>query len=321
MQVLRKILRLSGLAMALFLAACSGKKYGCDSDEGRTAIVADVDKALSSQQCAGALALIETYYARAGCGTDEIRQARAAANACAANINFFGLLTDLSESNILGNELWVTLTRLFPSTLTDQQVTAGQNALDALFAIRIPGVLTPPEYLVNATSEHPRSMVAAHRTKDSNLYAMMVSMSLIGSLQNRYGAPTGTYNQGQKLGFTVANPLGWELPAAVDVNACSYAGSVLTLFDSISQVSDTIGSSLGGPVGGALTTASTLFTGVLNMACDAGCQACGLAAGACDPCPTTLRNRFSCTGLVTDVNTCAATGIAQFMNSGPLGWP
>ena len=165
------------------------------------------------------------------------------------------------------------------------------------------------------------AIVAAHRTEDSNLYSMLVSMSLIGALQNRYGAPDGSYHQGQKLGATAGNPAGWETVTAVDVNACTYAGAVLTFLDSISQVGATIGSSLGGSVGGALTTAAGTFSTLMNDACDSGCQACGIAAGSCTPCPTELRDRNSCTGVATDKASCAAAGIAAFMNTDPLGWP
>jgi hypothetical protein len=175
--------------------------------------------------------------------------------------------------------------------------------------------------MINSTTEHPGTLVAAHRTEDSNLYGMLLSMSLVGSLQNRYGAPQGNWHRGQKLGLTIGNPDGWEDPTFVDVYACTYAGSILTMLDSIGQVGSTIGSSLGGAVGSTLTTAASTFTSLMDAACDTGCQACGMAAGACDPCPTTLRNRYSCLGTTADVNSCAAAGIADFMNNNALGWP
>ncbi len=313
---------LSALALASALcSACGTANYGCDSDSGRNAIVADVDRFLSSQDCASALALIEQYYPQAGCGTDEIRLARASANACAANINFFQLITDLGTVSLVGPAFWTSMTQLFPSTMTDQRVTGGQNSLDALFAIRLPGALTPPQYIINSTTPNPGSLIAAHRTQDSNLYGMLVSMSLVGALQNRYGAPDAAYHKTKKLGATVGNPNGWELVTAVDVNACTYTGSILTLFDSISQVGGTIGTALGATLGGALITAATTFSGLINNACDSGCQACGFAAGACTPCPTELRNRNSCTGVATDKASCAATGIVQFVDTNPLGWP
>ncbi len=316
---MRKILFLISF---LFLSACGATNINCDSDKNRKALVAEVDKLLSSQNCTGALSLIEPFYPLAACASDEVRTARAAANSCAANVNFFQLTSDLSTNDIVGNQLWVTLTKLFPSSLTDQRLTGGQNALDALFAIRKPGLLTPPEYVVNSTSANPGTLVAAHRTDDSNVYGMLVSMALVGSLQNRYGAPTATYTRGQKLGTSVTYVNGWETVAAIDSAACTYAGSILTLFDSITQVGGTFSSSLGS-TGATLVTAAALYTGLLNTACDAGCVTCGFAAGACATCPTELRNRNACTGLATDKASCAAAGIAQFMNSTPagFGWP
>jgi hypothetical protein len=310
----------AGFLLALLSGCGSAEPYSCETQKGRDAIVTHVDAALSEQNCAEALALIETYYPQAGCGTDEIRLARASANACAANVNFFELVTNLASNNITGTELWVTLTKLFPSSVVDQRVTGGQNALDALFAIRVPGTLTPPQYVVNSTSVNPGSLIAAHRTEDSNLYTMLVSMSLVGALQNRYGAPQANWHRGQKMGQTVGNASGWEDPTAVDVYGCTYAGALLTMFDSITQVGGTIGTSLGGTVGSTLTTAASTFSAALDSACDAGCTACGMPAGTCDPCPTTLRNRLSCTALNTDVNSCAAAGIATFMDTNVLGW-
>jgi hypothetical protein len=306
---------------SLGLSACGSANYSCDNETGRAAIVADVDKLLSSQDCAGALAIVEEYYPQAGCGTDEIRLARASANACAANINFFQLITDLGTVDLVGGGIWTSLTQLFPSSSSDQRVTAGQNALDALFAIRVPGTLTPPEYVINSSSENPGTLVASQRTEDSNLYGMLVSMSLVGALQNRYGAPDAVFHKTKKLGATAGNVNGWEDVTAVDVNACTYAGAVLTLFDSITQVSATIAGSLSGSAGSDLTTAATTFTSLLNAACDSACQTCGFPAGSCTPCPTVLRDRNSCTGVATDKASCAAAGIAQFIDTNVLGWP
>ncbi len=313
---------LGGALLLALLSSCGANNLNCESDEGRKAIVAEVDQLLSSQNCSGAISVIEPFYADAACASDDIRQARAAANACAANLNFFQLLDDLSTNNIVGNELWVTLTKLFPSSLTDQRLTGGQNALDALFSIRKPGTLTPAQYIINSTTPNPGSLVASDRTDESNIYAMMVSMTLVGALQNRFGAPLANYHRGQKLGTSATFPNGWETVGAVDSNACTYAAAILTLFDSITQVSGTISSSLGSS-GATLSAAATVFTALLGNACDAGCVTCGFAAGSCTTCPIDLRNRKACTGLATDKSSCSAAGIAVFMNSTPagFGWP
>lgn len=309
------------LGVVLQFSACGKAEYSCSSEEGRRSIVSDVNRYLSDQNCTRALAIIEEYYPQVGCGTDEIRFARASANACAAGLNFFDMLQSLTTENFVGAELWVTLTKLFPSTITDQRVTGGENALDALFAIRMPGTITPSQYVVNASTQNPGSLIAAHRNDDSNIYGMLVAMSLVGSYQNRYGAPDGTYHKTQKLGATAGNANGWEVVTSIDTNACSYAGSVLTMFDSITQVSAILGTSLGGGTGTTLTTAATTYTALLNSACDTGCQACGFPAGACTPCPTELRNRYECTGVATNKSSCAATGVAAFINTNVMGWP
>lgn len=309
------------LPMTLVLAGCGGGELTCSTEHGRQAIVKEVDADLSKADCTSALSVIETYYPQQDCATDEIRLARASANACIANVNFFQFVSDLGNNSIIGSDLWVTLTKLFPSASSDQRVTGAQNALDALFAIKIPGTIDPPASIINGTTPHPGTLVASHRTEDSNIYGMIVSMAAVGALQNRYGAPAANWHKTQKLGQTTGNPNGWEDATQVDVYACTYAGAVLTLVDSIVQVSSSIGSSFGSSIGGDLTAAATTYSLLFNAACDAGCTACGLGAGTCDPCPITLRNRNSCTGLATDVNSCAAAGIASFMDTNALGWP
>lgn len=314
------LLKFSFLLCVVFFTSCGTQNLSCDSVQGRHAIAGEVDKFLSSQDCSSALAVIEGFYPQVGCGTDEIRLARASANACAANVNFFQLIDDLSNNNIVGSELWVTLTKLFPSSVADQRVTGAQNSLDALFAIQVPGALTPAADIINSSTQHPGTLIAANRTQDSNIYAMFVSMAAIGALQNRYGSPKANWHKNQKLGQTAGNANGWENANFVDLNACTYAGAVLTLFDSITQSSPVLSQSVGG-IGTTLIAAAATYTALLNTACDAACTACGFAAGTCDPCPIELRNRNSCLGVNTDKYSCAAAGVANFMDNNALGWP
>jgi hypothetical protein len=320
----KKAVAFAILSWASILSGCGeGNRYSCDSETGRRAIISEVDQALSREACAEAIALVETYYPQPGCASDEMRLARASANACAANVNFLRIVNDLAGSNLSGNAIWVTLTELFPSNPVDQRVIGGQNALDALFAIRKPGVLTPPSYVVNASSANPGTLLASHRTEESNLNAMLVSMSLIGSLQNRFGAPLPNHHRGQKLGRSALYPNGWEDPLAVDVNACTYVGAILTLFDSIEQVAPVINGGIGGSAGTQLVAAASAFSSLVGQACDIGCVACGMPAGSCTTCPIELRDRNSCTGQTTDRATCSAAGIIRFMNSDAagMGWP
>jgi len=309
------------------LSACGEPKMSCDTDEGRKAIVKAVDDALNEQDCARAVIAIDPYYGNSGCGTDDIRMARASAYACAANINFFKLISDLGDSNLTGNGIWEAFTALFPSSTADSRVTAGQYSLDSLFAIRVPGTITPPEYLMYPGGVHEATLIPAHRTYDANIYAMLVSMSLIGSLQNRYGAPTAAFKRGQNLGRIAGNANGWMDVTQVGTDACTYGGAVLSLVDTIGQVGTNLGSTVGGALGTALTTIATTFTTALDFACENGCQGtggspsgCNLPAGSCTPCPIELRSRFSCSGQVNDRASCAAAGIAHFINTSPLGW-
>jgi len=315
------------ISAALLLSSCGKTSKECTSDEGRKAIVEAVDRALNTQDCAAAVAAIEPHYSSAGCGTDDIRMARASAYACAANVNFFQLVDDLQNLNISNAGLWEALTELFPSTIADQRVAAGQFSLDSLFAIRLPGTVSPPETLINAGTLHPGALLANQRTQTSNIYSMLVSMSLIGSLQNRYGAPKPNHQKTQAIGKTPGNPEGWMKATFVDQNACTYASSVMTMFDTISQVGVDLGNAVGGNLGTALTTLSNTFVTALDLACEAGCQGsggtlsgCSLPAGSCTPCPISLRNRNSCTGQINDPASCAAAGLVYFINTSPIGW-
>lgn len=311
----------------IFLSHCSKQQFECSSDEGRKALIKAVDDALSNQECGKAVSIIEPYYNQPGCGIDEIRLARASAYACEANINFFGLVADLGTVNLTGSVLWESLTQLFPSVSTDSRVTGGQFSLDSLFAIRKGNIVTPPEYIINAGTQHPGVLVAAHRTEDSNLYAMLVTMSLIGSLQNRYGAPDGAYQKTKALGRIAGNPDGWMDATFVDSHACTYASSVLSLIDTITVVGSTLANTIGGSLATNINAIATTYSAALDVACEAGCQGtdaissgCAFPAGSCTPCPISLRNRNSCTSAVTDKNSCAAAGIINFINTNALGW-
>ena len=148
---------------------------------------------------------------------------------------------------------------------------------------------------------------------------IFLSMSLIGSLENQYGAPNATtFHRGQLIGATVAQPAGWATATNVTSDACTYAASILNYIDAAASTAAVVSGSLPTLLG---KTASALGP-LINAACDAGCVTCGFPVGSCTPCPTTLRNRATCTGLATDMNTCSAAGIANFINTGgTAGWP
>ena len=99
----------------------------------------------------------------------------------------------------------------------------------------------------------------------------------------------------------------------------------------------------------AITTMTTLFSDAINYSCDAGCQGaavfgnptyvlktgwagnfgaatgCALTAAQCQSngvpsCSVRLRNRANCAGTVTDVPSCQAAGIVNFLKNSLAGW-
>jgi len=305
-----------------------GTKISCGSKDGRAALVKAVDDLLNKDFCSESVALVENFYNKEGCGTDEIRFSRASAYLCAANLKFLDWITLFDGVSLATASFFTLLTQLFPSVTTDSRSEAARNAMDSLFAIRKIGVITPTAYLVGAGSTHPMSLVSADRTTDSNVYSLMTSMGQIGFLQNRYGAPNPvTFNKTQALGRTASNVNGWMLASQVDSNACTYAGSVLTMVDSMVTVVTDIGTNFGGSTfGSSMDVVSAAYQAAFGLACDAGCSGasgsgCTFPVGTCATCPITLRNPSSCTSQVTDVNSCAAAGLVWFINTQPGGWP
>ena len=319
-------LLLLSLMILVSAGSCGVPRYNCGSVDGRAAIVDAVNKSLTEYNCSGAIELIETCYAASNVD-DEIRMLRASAHACAANINFFELLTNLASNNLLASGFWMTMAKLFPSSTDDSRTEAAQLATDALMAVLEPGVIVSTSNRINWDTVNPGSLNVSDRKTDANAYLIFVSMAAIGSLQNRYSATdTSTYHKTQVLGYQ-ANPAsantGWAEATNVDVYGCTFAGSILNMIDGINNTAD----QLTGSIAGTLKTMASAFETLMNAACEAGCNGsyptgCALAAGTCSTCPTTLRNRNSCTGLTTDENSCAAAGMAHFINTDATnGWP
>lgn len=272
---------------------------------------------LSGQNCSEAIATIEPFYAEKDCATDDIRLARASAMACQAGVNFFQLVDNLSSSNISSGNFFRVITQFFPSVVEDSKTTAAKYALDSLFAIRIPGTLTPAQWLIYPGGLHPGTLIASQRTRDSNVYSLLVSMSLLGTLQNRNGDPGADYRPTRNLGATGANPAGWGIATAVSEDACAYAGGLLTFVDSIVETAGSLDETFGGGLADELGTISGVFSGAFDVACDQGCKGtvgtgCSMAAGC--TCPTEIRNRYSCRALTTDATSCAAAGLIQYVN-------
>lgn len=310
--------------LGIQLSGCAKGELSCDSEDGRAAIVAEVSNFLNTQRCPEAIQTIDRFYTKDGCGTDNIRYARASAYACAANLNFFTLIDNLvnNSSNLTGNLFWRYLTELFPATLNDGKVAAGVYATEALMALRNVGTVTPVQYTINASTQHPGSLLVGDRQENANVYLMLTSMAMVGALQNEYGAPNGTYQPTQVMGFTAGNAKGWVDPLYSTVDSCTYASAILNMVDSMGAVATSLGS-----ISTEVQTVATVLDAALAAACEAGCTnttavatGCAFAAGQCNPCPILLRDSNSCTAAVTDKETCAAAGIADFINANPIGW-
>ncbi len=333
-----------------FNSGCGAPAYDITTIEGKAAILDRVHLLLTSADCYDAVSTVEGLY-NSKYTDNNVREARAASHACSAGVtDLLTLLNQIIEnsSGLAGPGLWKTLTELFfvadtdAVAYTDEQrnskhesrMISGWNSSDSLLSIINPGVSISPLNITFPESDNPGSIMVSDRLVNSNLFHIFVAMSIIGNTQARYGAPDPTtFARGQILGQTTGNALGWTLEEYVDEAACGYAGSIVTMLDSMNDVADNLTSS-------AKTTMATIasaFGSVIDQACDAGCQGlfptganCTFAAGVCansakQPCLPALRNRKTCAtkDLISDQDDkarCAAAGIASFISLSPLGW-
>jgi hypothetical protein len=316
-------------ALALALVACGAPSPDASSADGLQQILDAVDVDLTHQDCTDALSLILPVYNSSNTSND-VRMRTASAYGCAAGINFFGLTQELTvkPQDLLPPNFWALMVQLFPSeTGQDSKMEAAFYGTDSLQSVLNSGVILLPTDEVNAGGYNVGSVFATDRTLDSNLYLLYMAMAGMGTVESRYG----TNNGGATT--TRANLLPWTTAAAVNADGCGLAASVLNFLDAFEQS----GSSLPSEISSVLTTVvSDTLTG-LDEACAAGCSntvpsdpinnpngtwvSAGCAATTpCSSCPNTLRNRSSCTGVSSDVNSCAAAGLINFINSSALGW-
>jgi hypothetical protein len=332
---------LSVLGVCLALAAlqgCGAPTPDDSSANGQQQILDAVDVALSSQQCTTATSLILPLY-NSSYSDDAIRMKTASAYGCSAGIDFFGLVGQIvTDSGQLalsssGTGLWSLMAELFPSqTGQDYKMEGAFYATDALEAVLNTGVLVLPENQVNAGTSNVGSVLAEDRTIDSNLYLLFVAMAGIGTVESRYG---GTL----EANFNKGAALPWTSVAAMNADGCGLAASVLNFFDAIAQAESELPTNLDKTL-----TQLNGVTALLDKACAYGCSntspdsdtvvnkaifdpnSTWVLSGAnlgtpCTVCPFSLRNRSSCTGVATDVNSAAAAGLINFLNNSVAGWP
>lgn len=318
----------SRCAAPVFDASALGKKAAIDA----------VNTALSHGDCATALAAILPVYASTGVDNN-VRMATASAYACSAHINFFNVINALTTLN-LSSGLFGSMAQLFPSVAPsgvlqpgDAVVESASYATDALQAALIPGAVVALSNYVNYPGNNPASVLNRDHIVDANDYLAFVGMAGVGGIENRYGAPDVNHNKTQKM-FLQG---GAEIAATGVVangDPCLFAASTLNLIDGLQSIS------ANAPPGGLvsnLNTALTVYNVLINAACESGCRGvntigpgwaissgCALTAGTCAVCPSTLRNKANCKASNTDVNSCAAVGLINFVNApsgvNPFGW-
>ena len=324
------------LALALIAAqSCGAPNPDISSADGRAQIMDAVDVALSTGDCTTAINLISPLY-NSQYSDDDVRMKMASAYGCAAGINFFGLTGSLvtNSSELAGNGFWSLAAQLFPSKIgADYMMEGAFYATDALQSVLNSGALVLSENQINPNSFNVGSVLGSDRTVDSNLYLIYVAFAGIGAVESRYGNPNATYQKG--------NSLTWTSAAAMDDNGCGLAASILNFMDAFTQAQ----SELPASVGNSLNKVVSQGMGTLiNQACVYGCNntspdtdtienkaiydpngnwvtsGCNLASPCTTVCPTTLHSRTACTGETTDVNSCAAAGIINFINNSVGGW-
>jgi hypothetical protein len=323
---------LLGLLCVLGLLGCGAPTPDLSSEDGKQQILDAVNVALTEQNCSAALSLILPLYSSSNTDND-VRLATASAYGCSAGINFFDLTSDLANNatQLAPPLFWSYMAQLFPSTAgADHKMEGAFYGMDALQAILNPGTIILPANEVNAGGYNVGSVFVSDRTENSNLYLLYMAMAGIGTAESRYGNPSAT-------NFNKGNVLPWTTAAAVDANGCGLAASVLNFVDAIGEIESDLPSSIQSALS---TTQSAILTGI-DQACAYGCSntlpsgvidtalynptgtwvASGCAAVTpCSVCPNALRNRSICTSQASDVNSCAAAGIINFINSSAAGW-
>ncbi|MBI2711805.1 MAG: hypothetical protein HYX41_02920 [Bdellovibrio sp.] len=269
-----------------------------------------VNIALSKGDCATALSSISTIYSSVNT-SNAVRLAIASAYACSAGVNVLSNLNNLVnfQDSLAGAGFFYFLVSEFKSVTNpdDKKPTSAALAVDALLATVNSGTVFAPTYTVNSGTQNPGSLLVNDRTGDSNAYLLFVAMAQMGILLYRDASPLSNNHKSQNLA--------WDTPATSVGDGCAFSSAILNFYDSLQYIDQ------GAPASAqkVYDTISVFLQTSLNAACSYGCSHNGCTMG-CSSCPTTLRNRNSCTGQATDANSCASAGIANFVNttwSGP----
>ncbi len=231
---------------------------------------------------------------------------------CYSKINIFNIFSDIINfpASLGGSGFWEFLAQEFYSTASpdDRIPQSAMNGMDAVMSIINPDTITIPSNILNLDVNNPRTLLSSDRRDDANAYIIFLGMALMGSLQSRYGSPTANNHKSVNLP--------WDLPANTQGDGCAFSAALLNMIDGIDSV-----------LAVALVSNDnyekilSFLKPAINAACAFGCATTCAGAVTCTSCPITLRNRDSCSGLTTDVNSCAAAGISLFVNSSWQGPP
>jgi hypothetical protein len=234
----------------------------------------------------------------------------AAAYGCKAKVNLMQNLSDLENFNLVGTSgLFEFMVKEFPSTSSpdDKVPQSAEDGIDALQATLNSGTVLVAADTINSTSNNPGSLIYTDRESDANSYLTILSMALIGSLGDRYGAPLPNPSNHK------TQDLPWTSATAVTSDGCAYASGWLNFFDGMTYLESAAPTNVA-----SIYAKFLLLKPLVTAACEEGCIECGLtvscpdSTNTCCGCPTTLRSRASCTGVATDPNSCAAAGLVKY---------
>ena len=325
--------KLMVFAVSLCVLGCGVPQKDGSSQEGAAAVLDDVYKALSNQECDKAIGYIEGLY-NSTYSDNEVRMARASAHLCKAGApSFFKLAGEIpgeqwSSSPGEGAYLFRSVAKLFYETDTttlDERSTSGLAAMEALLAAVKSGVYVPASYQVTYNADNVGSVIAADRTDDANGYMIIAAMATMGALENRYSNPyTSNFKKGQALGYQSGGSVTWESATHIEGDGATYFAALLNMVDSFVAVKPKLSAAMQN----SLTYLSSLQP-LLDAACDLGCKGfaaggyntgCAIAGG-CPTCPMAVRNPYSCDNKTTTASCCAAAGLANFIDTDTgAGW-
>ncbi len=298
------------ILLCICFVGCSVAGYDSTNPKANSlaisAVVDEVNSDLTTQNCSAALAAVQPLFNSSN-SINSVRLAMASTYGCYSKINVFTVMSDLVNfgGDLGASGFWEFMAKEFASTSTpvdDKIPQAAEAGTDAIMSVLNPGTFLIAADTINATTNNPGSILAADRTNDANAYLTFMSMALIGSLESRNANPiSGTFHK--------SNSLPWTSAALMSGDGCAFASAVLNFFDGLQYIISAAPSAVA-----AKFSATSVISLSLAQACNFGCNVCSGSNCTGSICPITLRSRSSCTGTVTDQNSCAAAAIISFVN-------